>query len=208
MECRLAGETEVLGENLPNPTFVHHKIPHDKTRVWTRTAAVESRRLTAWAMARPYRSFFYFFITRFCEAIGTAATPGLLCQPRVIVKMIVEKQVECRLAGETEVLGENLPQRHFCPSQNPTWPDPGLNPGSRSGKPATNRLSYGAALPARSSGKFMNHWLNTFRDFLMLRTQNVHQLLLQRHCTISSISLIEFTHTCYLLEINLTSSST
>jgi hypothetical protein len=39
----------------------------------------------------------------------------------VIVKMIVEKQMECRLAGETEVLGEeNLPQRHFCPSQNPT----------------------------------------------------------------------------------------
>jgi hypothetical protein len=31
----------------------------------------------------------------------------------VIVKMmIVEKQMECRLAGETEVLGENLPQRH------------------------------------------------------------------------------------------------
>jgi hypothetical protein len=29
--------------------------------------------------------------------------------------MIVEKQMECRLAGETEVLGKNLPQRHFCP---------------------------------------------------------------------------------------------
>jgi hypothetical protein len=56
----------------------------------------------------------------FCEAIGTAATPGLFCQPWVIVKMIVEEQMECRLAGETEVLGENLPQRHFCPSQNPT----------------------------------------------------------------------------------------
>jgi hypothetical protein len=29
--------------------------------------------------------------------------------------MIVEKQMECtsRLVGETEVLGENLPQRHF-----------------------------------------------------------------------------------------------
>jgi hypothetical protein len=26
-----------------------------------------------------------------CEAIGTAATPGLLCQPRVILEMIVEK---------------------------------------------------------------------------------------------------------------------
>jgi hypothetical protein len=33
-----------------------------------------------------------------CEAIGTAATPDLLCQPRVIVKMIVEKQMECRLS--------------------------------------------------------------------------------------------------------------
>jgi hypothetical protein len=84
-----------------------------------------------------------FFILD-CEAIGTAATPGLLCQPRVIVKMSVEKHMECRLAGETEVLGENLPQRHFSPSQNPTWPDRGLNPGLRGGKPATNRLSYGA----------------------------------------------------------------
>jgi hypothetical protein len=44
-----------------------------------------------------------------CEAIGTAATPGLFCQPRVIVKMIMEKQMECRLAGETEALAENLP---------------------------------------------------------------------------------------------------
>jgi hypothetical protein len=35
--------------------------------------------------------------------------------------MIVEKQIECRLAGETKLLGENLPQRHFCPSQNPKW---------------------------------------------------------------------------------------
>jgi hypothetical protein len=68
-----------------------------------------------------FHQFFYlFFIYLFCEAIGTAATPGLLCQPQVIVKMIVEKQMDCRLAGETEVLGENMPQRHFCPSQNPT----------------------------------------------------------------------------------------
>jgi hypothetical protein len=61
-----------------------------------------------------------FFLILVCGAIGTAATAGLLCQPRVIVKMIVEKQMDCRLARETEVLGENLPQRHFCPSQNPT----------------------------------------------------------------------------------------
>jgi hypothetical protein len=36
------------------------------------------------------------------------------------MKMIVEMQMECKLAGETEVLGENLAQRHFCLSQNPT----------------------------------------------------------------------------------------
>jgi hypothetical protein len=53
-------------------------------------------------------TFFYLV----CEAIGTAASTDLLCQPRVIVKMIVEKQMECRLSGETEVLGENLLQRH------------------------------------------------------------------------------------------------
>jgi hypothetical protein len=63
--------------------------------------------------------FFLFFYLIF-KAIGTEATPGLLCQPRMIVKMIVEKQMESRLAGETRVLGENLPQRQFCPSQNPT----------------------------------------------------------------------------------------
>jgi hypothetical protein len=65
-------------------------------------------------------SIFCIMYNLICEAIGTAATPGLLCQPRVIVKMIVEKQMECRMAEETEVLGENLPQRHFCPSQIPT----------------------------------------------------------------------------------------
>jgi hypothetical protein len=68
----------------------------------------------------PEEVIFKFFLNLVCEAIDTAATPGLLCQPRVILKMIVEKQMECRLAGETEVLGENMLQRHFCPSQNPT----------------------------------------------------------------------------------------
>jgi hypothetical protein len=42
---------------------------------------------------------YFMFIYLVCETIGTAATPGPLCQPRVIVKMIVEKQMECRLAG-------------------------------------------------------------------------------------------------------------
>jgi hypothetical protein len=42
--------------------------------------------------------------------LATAATNGLLCQPRVI--MMMEKLVEW-LAGETKVLGQNLPQCRF-----------------------------------------------------------------------------------------------
>jgi hypothetical protein len=107
-----------------------------------------------------------FFLILICEAVGTAATPGLLCQPRVIVKMIMEKQMECRLAGETEVLGENLPQRHFCPSQNLTWPDPGLNPGRRGRKPATNRPSYGAAARRLTGGHYRDFLLKAFHHLL------------------------------------------
>jgi hypothetical protein len=96
-------------------------------------------RLELWPLSRPAGSqslcrlgypssslSFFFYLDY--ETIGTAATPGLLCQPRVIKKMIVESMMECRLARETEVLGENLPQRHFCPSQNPTCP-PAFEPG-------------------------------------------------------------------------------
>jgi hypothetical protein len=59
--------------------------------------------------------------------------------------VIVEKLVKWRLAGETEVLGENLPQHHFCPPQILHDWTLGLNPGRRGGKRATNRLIYGAA---------------------------------------------------------------
>jgi hypothetical protein len=62
--------------------------------------------------------------------LGTAATNGLLCQPRVIIMM--EKLVERWLAGETEVLGENLPQCRFVHHK------PHMLPG-RGGKPASNR---------------------------------------------------------------------
>jgi hypothetical protein len=48
------------------------------------------------------------------------------------------------LAGETEVLGENLPQCHFV-YHKPYMLYPDANPGRRSGKPESNRLSYGTA---------------------------------------------------------------
>jgi hypothetical protein len=75
--------------------------------------------------------------------LGTAVTPGLLYVPRVIMKM--EKLVEWTvLVGETEVLGEKLPRRHFVYHKS-QLPDPGANQGSRGGKPVTNRFNYGAA---------------------------------------------------------------
>jgi hypothetical protein len=45
------------------------------------------------------------------------------------------------LAGETEVLGENLPQCRFV-HHKPHTLCPEANPGRRWGKPATNPLSY------------------------------------------------------------------
>jgi hypothetical protein len=57
--------------------------------------------------------------------LGTAATNDLLCQPRVI--MMMEKLVEWWLAGETEVLGENLPQCRFV--HNKPHMQPGREPG-------------------------------------------------------------------------------
>jgi hypothetical protein len=49
------------------------------------------------------------------------------------------------LAGEAEVLGENLPWRYMVHHKS-HLPGPGTNPGLRGGKPATDRFSYGTAV--------------------------------------------------------------
>jgi hypothetical protein len=62
VECRLAGETEVLGEHPPPMILCPLQIPHYLIRAWTRAAAVGSRRLTAWAIARPDVALSHVFV--------------------------------------------------------------------------------------------------------------------------------------------------
>jgi hypothetical protein len=59
--------------------------------------------------------------------------------------MSVEQSVEWELAGETEVLRENLPQFHFVHHKS-HMPSRELEPGSPRWEAATNRLSYSTAL--------------------------------------------------------------
>jgi hypothetical protein len=68
----------------------------------------------------------------------------LLHHPRMIDDECGAVSGEWELAGETEVLWENMPQYHLS-TTNPTWPNLGSSPGRRDGKLATNRLSYGTA---------------------------------------------------------------
>jgi hypothetical protein len=53
VESELTGETKSTRRKPTPVPLCPPQIPHDVTRARTRVAAVESRRLTAWAMARP-----------------------------------------------------------------------------------------------------------------------------------------------------------
>jgi hypothetical protein len=81
-------------------------------------------------------SLIHFLICKMGSGIKVHPTMrpfnGLLCQPRVI--MIMVKSVEC-LAGETELLGENLPSAALSIT-NPTC-SPYVNPGRRGRKPTS-----------------------------------------------------------------------
>jgi hypothetical protein len=77
---------------------------------------------------------------------------GLFYLSQVIMR--IENLVEWWLAGETEVLRENLSQCRFVHHKSHvTRPD--ANPGRRGEKPATNGLSYGTAI-IRKWGKLID----------------------------------------------------
>jgi hypothetical protein len=70
--------------------------------------------------------------------------------------MIVEKQMECRLAGDTEVLGENLPQRHFTFTFTFFWYDTGR---------IENNASKNSSLAQEPLGTARRRWVdNTEMD--------------------------------------------
>jgi hypothetical protein len=89
-----------------------------------------------------YSVFKSFFLICIVESklgpLGTSAIYWPIVPARVIVRM--ENLVE-RMAGEAEILGENLPRRHFVHHKS-HFTRPGIEPGP----PATNRFSYGAAI--------------------------------------------------------------
>jgi hypothetical protein len=100
-----------------------------------------------WLFNDVFSSFFSFLGWGETESTWYVGHYLAYCtSPGWYMMMSVEQSVEWELAGETDVLGENLPQCHFVHQKShTTWPDLGSKPGRRGGKQATNRLSYGTA---------------------------------------------------------------
>jgi hypothetical protein len=92
-----------------------------------------------WRTKNARKTSLFFIISGVgLSPLGTAVTSGLLYKPQMI------DEGDCGAVGGVKIGRGN----RICPSAtlsttNPTWPDPGSNPGHRGGKPATNRLSYG-----------------------------------------------------------------
>jgi hypothetical protein len=79
------------------------------------------------------------------KSLGTAATSGILYKPQMI------DEDDCGAIGGMKIGRGNRSTRRkpapapLCPPQIPHDQTRARNPGLRGGKPATNRLSYGAA---------------------------------------------------------------
>jgi hypothetical protein len=93
-----------------------------------------------------YIYIYLYYLWGGTKSLGTAATSGLLYKPQMI------DDDHCGAIGGMKIGRGNRSTRRkpapapLWPPQNPTCSDPGSNPSRRGGKPATNRLSYGAAI--------------------------------------------------------------
>jgi hypothetical protein len=68
--------------------------------------------------------FLFIFFIWFCETIGAAATPGLLCQPRVIAKMIVESRRNVDWQGKPKFSEKTCPSATFVHHKIPRFRTP------------------------------------------------------------------------------------
>jgi hypothetical protein len=90
----------------------------------------------------------FLFLWGGTKSLGTAATSGVLYKPQMI-----DEGDHGAIGGIKIGRGNRSTRRKpapepLCPPQIPHGPNQGSNPGRRGGKPANNRLSYGA--PATS----------------------------------------------------------
>jgi hypothetical protein len=92
-----------------------------------------------------YYYYYYFLIGWDWAHLVLLPLFGLLYQPQMT------DDGDCGAIGGMWIgRGNRCTRRKPAPvlllsTTNPTWPDPGSNPGRRGGKPATNRLRYGMA---------------------------------------------------------------
>jgi hypothetical protein len=139
------------------------QIPHDHTRAGTRASAVVSRLLKgkvipvqaveALRVAGGWGSHIFWLSVLISNShsggwspnwvhsarrplLAYCTCPGWLCGFRIWWNE--------NWQGKPKYSAETCPSA-ILSTTNPTWPDPGANPGRCSGKPATSRLSCGTA---------------------------------------------------------------
>jgi hypothetical protein len=86
------------------------------------------------------------------------------------------------LGGETEVLGKNLPQRHFVQHKIPHDQTRAQTPDRSGGKSATNRLSYGETLCSYNSRDLFHYFFFFFFLFVDGLVRLLHRYYRTAHC--------------------------
>jgi hypothetical protein len=159
----LAGETEVLGENPSRRHFVHHKshLPDPGANSGHRGGKPATNRFSYGAVSCIHRSInnqrmimqeiVNVIIIFFLILIVGGWSPKWVHWARRPLLAYCIWLWGWRIWWNEDWQGKPQCSEKTCPSATfsatiPAWQDPGANPDSHCGKPAPNRLRYGAAL--------------------------------------------------------------